>query len=73
MGASQVLQAPRSWDRWLRASGVLLAVSILWFLVNAVHPVGPPALLWLPTPLGAAVIVAIGRRTSRTMTLNTPT
>jgi diguanylate cyclase (GGDEF)-like protein len=73
MGASQVLQAPRSWDRLLRASGVLLALSILWFLVNAVHPVGPPVLLWLPTPLGAAVVVAIGLRTSRTMTLNTPT
>jgi len=73
MGASEVLRAPRSWDRLLQGCGALAAVTLLWFLVNAVRPVGPPVLLWLPTPLGAVLLAAIFRRTSRTMTIAAPT
>ena len=73
MGASKVLRVPKSWDRLLQASGLLVVVIVLWFLVNAVHPVGPPVLLWLPNPAGAALLVAIFRRTSRTATLSTAT
>ena len=73
MGASEMLRVPKSWDRLLQASGLLVVVVVLWFLVNAVHPVGPPVLLWLPNPVGAALLAAIYRRTSRTTTLSTAT
>jgi len=72
MGASSVLGAPRSWDRWLKASALLLLITAGWFLVNLVHPVGPPVLLWLATPPGAVVLMAIFRRTSRSAYLAPP-
>jgi diguanylate cyclase (GGDEF)-like protein len=73
MGASAVLRAPRSWSGLLRISGVLVALAVFWFLVNAVRPVGPPVLLWLPTPFSAAVLVATFRRVAQTATLSRPT
>jgi len=73
MGASGVLGAPRSWDRWLQASGALLLIAVAWFLVNFIHPVGPPVLLWLPTPPGAVVLAVIFRRTSKSEALSAPT
>src|SRR3954471_21897774 len=65
MGASAVLRAPRSWSGPLQATGVLLALSAFWFLVNAVRPVGPLVLLWLPTPLTMLALVVLFGRTSR--------
>ncbi|MEV6600219.1 EAL domain-containing protein [Actinoplanes sp. NPDC051346] len=60
-------------DRLLRASGVGALAAVLWFLVNLVHPVGPRALLWLPTVAGAVILVIGLRRTARTESLPEPT
>ena len=70
MGATEVPTAP---SRLLRTSGLLLGVAIFWFAVNLVHPVGPPALLWVTTPIGAVVLALIFRRTSRSELLPGPT
>jgi diguanylate cyclase (GGDEF)-like protein len=51
--------------RLLRASGVLVAFTLVWFLVNLAHPVGPQWLLWLPTPVSGAIMVTLFLRTTR--------
>ena len=57
--------APRP-DRLLGRACLVLAVpAVLWFLVNLVHPVGPPALLWLTIPAFGPVLTVIFWRTSR--------
>ncbi|GAA2602666.1 bifunctional diguanylate cyclase/phosphodiesterase [Dactylosporangium fulvum] len=67
------------WGRSGRASGLMLTsaavlfVSVVWFAVNLVRPVGPQVLLWLPTPIGAVVLTAVFRRTARTAELSEPT
>jgi diguanylate cyclase (GGDEF)-like protein len=60
-------------DRLLRLAGGLMAVAVVWFAVNVVTPVGPAMLLWLPIPLGAAVLTAVFWRTSRSPDLPPPT
>jgi diguanylate cyclase (GGDEF)-like protein len=62
----------RDISRLLLASGLLMGLAVFWFLVNLVHPVGPNALLWLPTPIGGVVLTALFRRTSRTPSLPPP-
>ena len=37
--------------RLIRVCAVLAAVAVGWFAVWAVHPIGPPVLLWITTPL----------------------
>ena len=74
MGALHKLRSRMSGSsRLLRLSGLLMAFSAGWFLVNMVHPTGPAALLWVTTPAGAVVLVAIFRRTSRSPALPSPT
>ena len=70
MAATAEAYAP---SRLLRLSGLLLGVALVWFTVNLVRPVGPPVLLWATTPIGAIVLAAIFRRTSRTEHLPSPT
>ena len=70
MGTTEVPPAP---SRLLRLSGALLAIATAWFAVNLAHPVGPPALLWVTTPVGAVVLTVIFRRTSRSELLPPPT
>ena len=41
------------------ACAVLLAAAVLWFLVTMLHPVGPPALLWITTPLYGPIVSVI--------------
>jgi hypothetical protein len=62
----------RETSRLLLASGLLMAVALVWFLVNLAHPVGPEALLWAPIPIGAVVLTLIYLRTSRTASLPAP-
>ncbi|HET6530332.1 MAG TPA: bifunctional diguanylate cyclase/phosphodiesterase [Actinoplanes sp.] len=59
--------------RLLRFAGLLAALSTAWFSVNLVRPVGPPALLWLATPVGGVVLTTIYWRTSRSAALPAPT
>jgi diguanylate cyclase (GGDEF)-like protein len=74
MGTSVLLRAPYRWlparireaSRLLQASGLLMVVTAIWFGVNIDHQVGPAFLLWLPSPIGAAILVAVYQRTSRT-------
>ncbi len=70
MGTTEKAPAP---SRLLRLSGLLLGVAVFWFTVNLVHPVGPPALLWVTTPIGAVVVTLIFRRTAGTGHLPPPT
>ncbi len=70
MGATEVSGAP---SRLLRLSGALLGVAVVWFAVNMVHPVGPPALLWASIPAGAVVLTAVFLRTARSELLPPPT
>jgi diguanylate cyclase (GGDEF)-like protein len=53
----------------LLASGVLVALSVLTFLVDLVHPVLPNALLWAPTPITGGILTLIYLRTARTRSL----
>jgi diguanylate cyclase (GGDEF)-like protein len=57
----------------MRASCLVLAVCAAWFAVNLVTPMGPPVLLWLATPVGALLLTAAFRRTSRAAALPAPT
>ncbi|MEV4508442.1 bifunctional diguanylate cyclase/phosphodiesterase [Dactylosporangium sp. NPDC049525] len=70
MGA---LRRLRAMSGLMRASCLVLAVCAAWFAVNLVTPVGPPVLLWLPTPVCALLLTAAFRRTSRAAALPAPT
>ncbi|GAA3227150.1 putative bifunctional diguanylate cyclase/phosphodiesterase [Dactylosporangium siamense] len=70
MGALRQL---RAMSGLVRASCLILAVCAVWFTVNLVTPVGPPVLLWLPTPVGALLLTAAFRRTSKAQALPAPT
>ncbi|MET7421542.1 EAL domain-containing protein [Dactylosporangium sp. NPDC005555] len=70
MGA---LRRPWVMSGLMRAMCVVLAVCATWFAVNLVTPVGPPVLLWVATPVGALLLTAAFRRTSRTASLPAPT
>jgi diguanylate cyclase (GGDEF)-like protein len=59
----------RGADRLLLAIGALMAIAVLSFVVNLIHPVLPSALLWAPATLGGALLTAVYWRTSRTPTL----
>jgi diguanylate cyclase (GGDEF)-like protein len=73
MGAlSWVPARLRGASRLLLASGLLMAVALVWFLVNLAHPIGPEALLWAPVPASAVLLTLIYSRTSRTVTLPAP-
>ena len=52
-------------SRPLLASAVLLTVTVVAMAVNAVAPVIPWALLWVPGIVGAPVLAAACRRTAR--------
>ncbi|AGZ43890.1 GGDEF domain-containing protein [Actinoplanes friuliensis] len=56
-----------------RISGAVAGSALLWFAVNAVHPVGPSLLLWLPTLAAGLVLTAALLRTSRVEGLPLPT
>jgi diguanylate cyclase (GGDEF)-like protein len=62
----------RESSRLLLASGFLMVVAGVWFLVNLAHPVGPQLLLWLPTPLGGTILTLVYLRTARTALLPPP-
>ena len=47
------------------ACAVLLTAAVLWFLVTMIHPVGPPALLWITTPLYGPIVSAVFWHASR--------
>ena len=70
MGA---LRRLRSMSGLMRASCLVLAVCAVWFAVNLASPVGPPVLLWLPTPVGALLLTAAFRSTSKAVSLPAPT
>jgi diguanylate cyclase (GGDEF)-like protein len=73
MGASSWLRSRlHETSRLLLASGLLMAVAALWFVVNVLRPVGPGVLLWLPTPIGVVILVAVYWRTSRSAALPPP-
>ncbi|HEX8628349.1 MAG TPA: EAL domain-containing protein [Catenuloplanes sp.] len=57
----------------LLTSGLILAFSAVWFLANLDHPRGPLVVLWLPSPLSAAVVTVVYWRTFRTERLPLPT
>jgi diguanylate cyclase (GGDEF)-like protein len=81
MGAMPSLRVPESWvparvrdaSRLLQASGAMVAIAVVWFIVNIPGPVGPHFLLWLPTPISGVLLVAVYWRVSRTETLPAPT
>jgi diguanylate cyclase (GGDEF)-like protein len=52
---------PATQERLVRFCAVLAAVAAVWFAVNAVHPIGPAALLWLPAPICAPVVARVYR------------
>jgi diguanylate cyclase (GGDEF)-like protein len=62
----------RGADRLLLATGALMVMALLGFLVNLVHPVLPNVLLWAPMPVGAVLLTAIYWRTARTPSLPPP-
>jgi len=73
MGASSWLPTPiRKASRLLLASGSLMCVAIVWFLVNLIHPIGPTVLLWLPIPFGSVILTVVYWRTSGTRSLPSP-
>src|ERR1051325_5601271 len=73
MGAVSALRTwVRGADRLLLASGLAAIVAVGWFAVNLWRPTGPPVLLWLPVPIGGAIVVAVFWRVSRTETLPLP-
>ncbi len=63
----------RGASRLLQASGLLMVVTAAWFFANIHHQIGPLVLLWLPSPISAAILTAVYRRTSRTERLPEPT
>jgi diguanylate cyclase (GGDEF)-like protein len=63
----------REASRLLQCLGLLIVVAVLLFAVNLGGPVGPNLLLWLPIPVGAALLVAVYWRVSRTASLPQPT
>ena len=70
MGELRIAQSePSGTRRLLRIAAASLAAAAGWFVVNAVHPIGPAVLLWFPTPVGAAVVTAVYWRTARSATL----
>ncbi len=70
MGA---LRRLRAMSGLMRASCLVLAVCAVWFAINLATPVGPPVLLWLATPVGALLLTAAFRRTSKAAALPAPT
>jgi diguanylate cyclase (GGDEF)-like protein len=48
-----------------RACGYLAAAAAVWFLVSMIHPVGPPALLWITIPLYGPLLCWAFWQTSR--------
>jgi len=56
----------------LRISGALLLVTVLGVVINAIHPVVPWALLWIPGTAGGVVLAAIFLRTARAEHLPAP-
>jgi diguanylate cyclase (GGDEF)-like protein len=56
----------------LRASWLVLLAAVAWFAVNLVYPVGPSALLWFGTPLGALAGAGAFWQTSRRVSLPAP-
>ena len=69
MSAPETTRAP---DRLLRMSAALMVLSFVLFGINLIAPVGPTWLLWLPTAVGGALLVAACRRTARTESLEPP-
>jgi diguanylate cyclase (GGDEF)-like protein len=51
-------------SRLLLLSGLMVAVSAVWFVLAFGGP-GPVGLLWLPSPIGAIVVAVMYWRTSR--------
>jgi diguanylate cyclase (GGDEF)-like protein len=62
----------RDTSRMLLGSGLLMGVTLVWFLVNLVHPVGPMAVLWAPSLIGGVLLTAIYHRTAGTESLPVP-
>ena len=50
----------------------LCAVATTWFLVNLVHPIGPPVLLWATLPFLGPLVATVFWRTSRNPALPAP-
>jgi diguanylate cyclase (GGDEF)-like protein len=68
-----VLADPLGGSRLVQASGLVALFSLLWFLLNVHHKIGPTILLWIPSPVAALVLTTVYVRTARTMTLPAPT
>jgi diguanylate cyclase (GGDEF)-like protein len=62
----------REASRLLQALGALVVIAVLLFVANIAGPVGPNLLLWLPTPIGALLLVAVYWRVAGTQTLPKP-
>jgi diguanylate cyclase (GGDEF)-like protein len=60
-------------SRLVLASALLMVLAVGWFLANVDHPRGPLLLLWLPSPLSAALLTVAYRRASRAGHLPMPT
>jgi diguanylate cyclase len=60
-------------SRIVLASGVVAALSVLLFVLNAIHPVVPWPLLWLGNPIAAVLVAVSFWRTSRAGHLPEPT
>jgi diguanylate cyclase (GGDEF)-like protein len=53
-------------DRLMLASGALMGITALAFLIDLIAPVIPDVVLWAPTPIGSAILVLVYTRTART-------
>jgi diguanylate cyclase (GGDEF)-like protein len=67
------MRAVHGTSRLLLALGLTWAIAALLFLVNLGGPVGPPVLLWLPTPAAAVLLTLVYRRTAMARHLAEPT
>ncbi|MCU7729755.1 EAL domain-containing protein [Actinoplanes sp. KI2] len=60
-------------SRLLRASALLAVLAMIGFAINAVHPVLPWWILWLPSVAGSCLMVVHWRRAARADHLPAPT
>jgi diguanylate cyclase (GGDEF)-like protein len=67
--AAAVRSATRRASVQVRLAALLAVVAAAWFAVDFNHPRGPLVLLWLPSPLSAAIAVMACWQTARTLSL----
>ena len=57
----------------VKASGVVAAFAIAWFMVNTQADVGPEWLRWAPSTVGAILVTGVYFATARTAGMSAPT